>query len=314
MNKYENQQPDPTKFPRYCGISSFARLKQLNNDDTSDTCDIAVVGIPFDSGVTYRPGARFGPESIRCASRLIRPYNINHSKSPFKNKIIKDAGDIPCNPFSIHQSLNTITDQLNSLFEKSNNIVILGGDHTISYPCLKAMNKKFGKVALLHFDSHFDTWDEYFGEKCTHGTPFKRALEENLIDVDHSMHVGIHGSINDYCDIENDKKLGFKTIFCNEIDEMGINKIIEKILNRIKNIPCYISIDIDCIDPAYAPGTGTPEPGGMSSRELFTILKGLSKLNIIGGDMVEVSPSYDANNITSQLAANLVFEIICLIK
>ena len=314
MNKYENQQPDPTKFPRYCGISSFARLKQLNNDDTSDTCDIAVVGIPFDSGVTYRPGARFGPESIRCASRLIRPYNINHLKSPFKNKIIKDAGDIPCNPFSIHQSLNTITDQLNSLFEKSNNIVILGGDHTISYPCLKAMNKKFGKVALLHFDSHFDTWDEYFGEKCTHGTPFKRALEENLIDVDHSMHVGIHGSINDYCDIENDKKLGFKTIFCNEIDEMGINKIIEKILNRIKNIPCYISIDIDCIDPAYAPGTGTPEPGGMSSRELFTILKGLSKLNIIGGDMVEVSPSYDANNITSQLAANLVFEIICLIK
>ena len=311
MNHYENQQPDPTKFPRYCGISSFARLKQLNDDDT---CDIAVIGIPYDSGVTFRPGARFGPESIRCASRLIRPYNINHSKSPFKNKIIKDAGDIPCNPFSIHQSLNKITNELNLLFKKSSNIVILGGDHTISYPCLKAMNNKFGKVALLHFDSHFDTWDEYFGEKCTHGTPFKRALEENLIDVDHSMHVGIHGSINDYCDIENDKKLGFKTIFCNEIDEIGINKIIEKILNRIKNTPCYISIDIDCIDPAFAPGTGTPEPGGMSSRELFTILKGLHSLNTIGGDVVEVSPSYDANNITSQLAANLVFELICLIK
>ncbi len=308
---YDNQQPDPTIIPRYCGISTFARLHTI---DKTCKCDIAIVGIPFDSGVTFRPGARFGPESIRSSSRLLRQFSINQMKSPFKNKIITDAGDIACNPFNIHQSISHITKELNSLLLISKNIVVLGGDHTISYPILKSINKKFGKVALLHFDSHFDTWDEYFNEKCTHGTPFKRALDEKLIDVDHSMHVGIHGTINDYTDITNDEKLGFKTIFTNELDSLGLPGVIDKILSRIGDTPCYISIDIDCVDPAYAPGTGTPEPGGMSSRELFNILKGISKLNIIGGDVVEVSPSYDANNITSQLAAHLVYELLCLIK
>lgn len=308
--EYKNQQPDPTQFPRYCGISTYARLKLLEDDEK---CDIAIVGIPYDSGVTFRPGARFGPESIRINSRLIRPYNINQHKSPFKNNIIKDAGDISCNPFNIHSSINTISNELDKLHSRVKNLIILGGNHTISYPCLRSMSRKFGQVALLHFDSHFDTWDEYFGEKCTHGTPFKRALEEKLINVDNSMHVGIRGSINDYTDIEKDKELGFKTIFCNEIEELGIKGIISKIKDRIKDCPCYISIDIDCIDPAYAPGTGTPEPGGLSSRELIMILKELSSLNVIGGDIVEVSPSYDANNITSQLAANLAYELICLV-
>ena len=310
MNIYKNQQPDPTIVPRYCGISTYARLNILQENEK---CDIAVVGIPFDSAVTFRPGARFGPESIRSSSRLIRPYNINHQKSPFENKIIKDAGDIACTPFNIHKALKTINVELDKLLKRSNNVVIMGGDHSISYPILKSFCSKFGKVSLLHFDSHFDTWDEYFGEKCTHGTPFKRALEEDLIDVDQSMHVGIRGTINDYTDIENDNKLGFKTIFTNEIDKLGIDGVINKIVNRIGNNPCYISIDIDCIDPAFAPGTGTPEPGGFTSREIISILKGLSKLNVVGGDIVEVSPSYDSNSITSQLAASLIFEIICLI-
>lgn len=310
MSNFDNQQPDPTKIPRYCGISTFARLNLLENNEK---CDIAVVGIPYDSGVTFRPGARFGPESIRSSSRLIRPFNINQMKSPFKNKLIRDAGDISCNPFSINKSIKKIEKEIDSLFEKSNNIIILGGDHTISYPILKSINKKFGKVALVHFDSHFDTWEEYFCEKCTHGTPFKRAIEEDLFDVDHSMHVGIRGSINDYTDIENDEKLGFKTVFCNEIEEIGISGIVSKINDRVGNLPCYISIDIDCIDPAFAPGTGTPEPGGLSSRELFLILKGMSKLKTIGGDIVEVSPSYDSNSITSQLAAHLAYELITMI-
>lgn len=310
MDNFQNQ-PDPTKIPRYCGISTFARTNII---DKVDKCDIAIVGIPFDSGVTFRPGARFGPESIRSSSKLLRNYSINHMKSPFKDKIVCDAGDIPCNPFNINQSIDTICNELNKLHEKSNNLIILGGDHTISYPSLRSMNKKFGKIALIHFDSHFDTWDEYFGEKCTHGTPFKRALEEDLIDVDHSIHVGIHGTINDYTDIENDKKLGFKTIFTTEFDSLGLFGIIDKILSRVEDTPVYISIDIDCIDPAYAPGTGTPEPGGMTSRELFSILKGINKLNVIGGDVVEVSPSYDANNITSQLAAHIAYELMCLIK
>ena len=310
MDFYDNQQPDPTKIPRYCGISTFARLKFL---DVSSNCDIAVVGIPFDSGVTFRPGARFGPESIRMNSRLLRNFSINHLKSPFKDKIICDAGDIATNPFSICQSIDKISNELDQLFNRCNNIIVLGGDHTISYPVLRSINKKHGKIALIHFDSHFDTWDEYFGEKCTHGTPFKRAIDEELFDVDHSMHVGIRGTINDYTDIEKDKELGFKTIFCNEIDDIGIKGIVEKILNRVGETPCYISIDIDCIDPAYAPGTGTPEPGGLTSRELIQILKGISKLKVVGGDIVEVAPSYDANSITAQLAAHLAYELICLI-
>ncbi len=310
MDPYKNQQPDPTKVPRYCGISTFARINILNENES---CDIAIVGIPFDSGVTFRPGARFGPESIRSSSRLLRNFSINQMKSPFENKLIRDAGDIPCNPFNIHASLDIISDKINELFSKVNNLIFLGGDHTISYPILRSINKKFGKVALLHFDSHFDTWDEYFGEKCTHGTPFKRALDENLIDVDHSMHVGIHGTIKDYTDIENDEKLGFKTIFTDEIDSLGLPGVIDKILKRIGDVPCYISIDIDCVDPAYAPGTGTPEPGGFSSRELFNILKGITKLKVVGGDIVEVSPSYDSNSITSQLAAHLAYELITMI-
>ena len=204
-----NNQPDPNIFPRYCGFSTFARLRTLNE---IENCDTMIVGIPYDNGCTYRTGARFGPEAIRCSSRLIRNFNINQNKSPFQDKIVVDGGDLNITPFNIHIAMRQMYEQLIEKYKIAKNILIMGGDHTISYPSLKAVNEKFGKIALLHFDSHFDTWDEYFGEKCTHGTPFKRALEENLIDVDHSMHVGIHGSINDYSDIENDEKLGFKTI------------------------------------------------------------------------------------------------------
>ena len=305
-----NNQPDPNVVPRYCGFSTFARLRTIND---VKSCDTMIVGIPFDNGCTFRTGARFGPEAIRSSSRLIRNFNINQNKSPFNNKTIIDGGDLNITPFNIHEAIKQMYEQLLEKYKISKNIIIMGGDHTISYPSLKATNKKFGKVALIHFDSHFDTWDEYFGEKCTHGTPFKRALEEDLIDVDHSMHVGIHGSINDYSDIENDEKLGFKTIFTQEIDEIGIKKTIEKIKNRVQDKKVYISIDIDVFDPSFAPGTGTPEPGGLYSREMFQILKGIQGLNIIGGDVVEVSPSYDNGNITSQLAANVIFELLCLL-
>ena len=305
-----SNQPDPNVVPRYCGFSTFARLRTIND---VKSCDTMIVGIPFDNGCTFRNGARFGPEAIRSSSRLIRNFNINQNKSPFNNKTIIDGGDLNITPFNIHEAIKQMYEQLLEKYKISKNIIIMGGDHTISYPSLKATNEKFGKVALIHFDSHFDTWDEYFGEKCTHGTPFKRALEEDLIDVDHSMHVGIHGSINDYSDIENDEKLGFKTIFTQEIDEIGIKKTIEKIKNRVKDKNVYISIDIDVFDPSFAPGTGTPEPGGLYSREMFQILKGIQGLNIIGGDVVEVSPSYDNGNITSQLAANVIFELLCLL-
>lgn len=302
-------QPDPTIVPRFCGFSKFARLQTPKND-----LDIAIVGVPFDAGCTFRPGARFGPEAIRQSSRLLRGYSINQGESPFKNKVINDVGDIPVPPVhdGMEKVLETIYESLKEIYAK--HIFIMGGDHTVSYPSLKTVSKRFGPVALIHFDSHFDTWDEYFGVKFTHGTPFKRALEEGYIDVERSIHVGIHGSVNDFTDIEKDKELGFKTIFTQEIDEIGIPKTIEKILNRVGDRPVYLSIDIDVIDPAFAPGTGTPEPGGLLSREIFHILRGIKNINLIGGDLVEVSPSYDNGNITAQLASHILYEMLCMVK
>ena len=307
---YKNQ-PDPTIIPRYCGISTFARLNTLTDQEH---CDILILGVPYDTGVTFRPGARFGPESIRQSSRLIRNFNISQNKSPFDNKVILDGGDIICNPFNIDETVTGIIQQVTEFLKISKNLIFLGGDHTISYPVLKSLHSYYGQVSLIHFDSHFDTWEEYFKEKVTHGTPFKRVLDENLINVNNSLHVGIRGSINDYSDIENDENLGYKTIFCQEIDEHGIQYVIDKIKERVGTTLCYVSIDIDVVDPAFAPGTGTPEPGGFSSRELFAILKGIKDLNVIGGDVVEVAPCYDSNNITSQLAANICYDLMCMIK
>lgn len=225
--------------------------------------------------------------------------------------------------------METISDEVSRLYaNECEKLLFLGGDHSISYPILRAVSNNFannGKgVVLIHFDSHFDTWNSYFGQKCTHGTPFKRALEEGLIDVEHSMHVGIRGSVNSFQDVADDAELGFSTVFCEEVDDhpQGIDGITEKILSRVRGScaedydptrPVYVSIDIDVVDPAFAPGTGTPEPGGLSSREILRLLRGLKELNVVGGDIVEVAPCYDNGNVTSQLAASLCYELLCLL-
>eukprot|EP00752_Nemacystus_decipiens_P012281 g10887.t1 len=302
-------QPDPHVYPRYCGFSTYARLPSVH--EVSDF-DVAVVGIPFDSGCTYRPGARFGPEAIRCASRLIRRYNMGTEVYPFRDMQVVDYGDIPVNPFNIPKAIDEISSSVGNLLSRCDGVVIIGGDHTISYPSLKAISDKFGPVSLVHFDSHFDTWDEYFGEKCTHGTPFKRAIDDGLIDTSRSMHVGIRGSVNDHEDIIADEELGMKTIFCSELDDHGFDWVAEKIRKRVGTGPIYLSLDIDVADPAFAPGTGTPEVGGFSSRELIRLLRAMKGLNIVSGDVVEVAPAYDHADITAQLGANIVFEILSL--
>ena len=297
-----------TKVPRFAGPNTFARLPELRD---VESCDVAIVGIPFDAGTSYRPGARFGPQSIRQASRHLRTnYHPNYDAEPFKTQQVADAGDITCNPFNIDEAIKQIEKGATELLEKVGGIISMGGDHTIAFPLLRSINKiNKGPVALVHFDAHLDTWDTYFGAPYTHGTPFRRAAEEKLF-LDHaSMHVGIRGPLYSRNDLINDEELGFKVVHCDEFQTEGVEHVIGRIKERVGNNPIYLSIDIDVLDPAHAPGTGTPEIAGMSSRELVNVLRGLAGLNIISADVVEVAPAYDQAELTSLAAATIVYEI-----
>ncbi len=296
-----------TVIPRFAGPSTFARLPELR--DVSH-CDVAIVGIPFDAGTSYRPGARFGPQAIRQASRHLRTqYHPAYDTEPFAEQQVADAGDISCNPYNIEKAVLEIQKAVTDLLGKVDRVISLGGDHTIALPLLRAVNHYHGPVALVHFDAHLDTWDTYYGAPYTHGTPFRRAAEEKLFLESASMHVGIRGPLYSKDDLKNDKELGFKVIHCDEFQNEGIDHVAKRIKDRVGNNPMYLSIDIDVLDPAHAPGTGTPEIAGMSSRELVGVLRGLAGLNIVSADVVEVSPAYDHAELTSLSAATTVFEI-----
>ncbi len=296
--------------PRYAGLTTFARLPR--REDVGNF-DVAVVGVPFDAGVTYRPGARFGPSAIRQASRLLRPYNPALDVSPFKLAQVVDAGDIPCNPFDIPTALTEIEAGIAEIVGSGRPVVSLGGDHTIALPILRALSKVHGPIALVHFDAHLDTWDTYFDAPCTHGTPFRRASEEGLIIKGQSAHVGIRGSLYDRDDLIDDESLGFTIVHCRDFDRLGVDGILERVIPRVGDAPVYISIDIDVLDPAFAPATGTPEAGGMTSRELLGVLRGMKNTNLIGADIVEVSPAYDHAEITAVAAANLAYELVSVL-
>ena len=257
-NKNPIQPVSGTKVPRFAGASTFARLPELKD---VENCDVAIVGIPFDAGTSYRPGARFGPQAIRQASRHLRTnYHPNYDSEPFVEQQVADAGDITCNPFNINEAIKQIEVGALDLLNKVGGIISMGGDHTIAFPLLKAINKiNKGPVALVHFDAHLDTWDTYFGAPYTHGTPFRRAREENLFLDNASMHVGIRGPLYSRDDLKNDESFGFKIIHCDEFQSQGIDKIVERIRKRVGDNPLYLPIDIDVLDPSHAPGTGTPE-------------------------------------------------------
>ena len=296
-----------TVIPRFAGPSTFARLPELR--DVSH-CDVVIVGIPFDAGTSYRPGARFGPQAIRQASRHLRTqYHPAYDTEPFAEQQVADAGDISCNPYNIEKAVVEIQKGATELLGKVDRIISLGGDHTIALPLLRAVNHYHGPVALVHFDAHLDTWDTYYGAPYTHGTPFRRAAEEKLFLESASIHVGIRGPLYSRDDLKNDKELGFKVIHCDEFQSEGIDHVAKRIRDRVGDNPMYLSIDIDVLDPAHAPGTGTPEIAGMTSRELVGVLRGLAGLNIISADVVEVSPAYDHEELTSLSAATTVFEI-----
>lgn len=300
-----------TIVPRYAGPSTFCRLPELRD---VGSCDIAILGVPFDSGTSYRPGARFGPQAIRQASRHLRyNYHPSYLTEPFKSIQAADAGDVACNPFNIDEAIEQIENAAIEISQQSKALISMGGDHTIAFPLLRSINKRLnGPVALVHFDAHLDTWDTYFGAPYTHGTPFRRAAEEGLFMDNSSMHVGIRGPLYSPDDLKNDKELGFKTIHCDELEKHGPEHVAKRIRKRVGDCPLYLSIDIDVLDPAHAPGTGTPEIAGLTTRELVNILRGLAGLNLVGADIVEVSPSYDHAELTSLAAATIIYEMINL--
>ncbi|MEV8172515.1 agmatinase [Microbacterium sp. NPDC077486] len=301
---------DASVNPRYSGIATFARLPRIEDVPRAD---IAVVGIPFDSGVSYRPGTRFGPSHVRESSRLLRPYNPAQDVSPFQLAQVVDAGDIPVNPFDLTEAVTEVERAALALGEQVQRLVTIGGDHTVALPLLRAVAAKHGPVAVLHFDAHLDTWDTYFGAPITHGTPFRRASEEGLIDLTASCHVGTRGPLYSKQDLEDDERLGFSIVSSEYIEEHGVEAAIDRILTRIGDKPLYVSIDIDVLDPAHAPGTGTPEAGGLTSRELLRILRALRERDIVGADVVEVSPAYDHAQMTGIAASHVVYELVTLL-
>lgn len=292
------------------------KLKSLRNKSKASykaSYDVGIVGIPFDSGCSFRPGARFGPSSVRTVSCILREYNISQKCYPFKKKVI-DFGDIFATPFDILDAVDHMEKSLINVLKQSNKYIIIGGDHTLSYPSLKAINSKYGKCSLIHFDSHLDTYDDHFGCKITHGTPFKKSVEDDLL-LEHRFHVGLRGGTYSEDDLSRDKNLGFKIYPVDYADKKKctVTEMMEEIVEQVKGTNVYVSIDIDVVDPAFAPGTGTPEVGGFSSREFLAMIRSLSGLNIVGADVVEISPPYDSNaNITALLGASICYELLSI--
>jgi agmatinase len=301
---------DGTKIPRYAGAATFARLPRI---DEVASYDVAVLGAPFDGGVSYRPGARFGPSAIRQASRNLRPaFNPELNIAPFRVLQAVDAGDVPCNPFNIDEALRQIDEEASAIIADGQWLITLGGDHTIALGTLRAVARKHGPVALIHFDAHLDTWNSYFGADRTHGTIFRRAYEEGLLLPDSSIHVGIRGPLYDSQDLIDDAGFGFSIVRATDFDRLGVDEIVRRARERIGDAKVYLSVDIDVLDPAFAPGTGTPEMGGFTSRELLALLRGLPGGQIVAADVVEVSPAYDHAEITALAAATVAYEIMSL--
>lgn len=296
-----------THLPRFAAPLTFGLLPDLN---TVTAADVAIIGVPFDATVSFRSGARFGPNHIRNASRQLRPYNPEADAWPFFAQQVVDVGDVGCNPYDIELALNTIHHRIRDVLDIAPKALVLGGDHSISLPVLRAMKEVHGPISVIHFDAHLDTWNSYFDQPYLHGTPFRRAAEEGLLDPEGCTHVGIRGGLYGTADMSDDRALGFMGIRSHEVHLDGVQSVVERIVSRVQDRPAYISVDIDVLDPAFAPGTGTPESGGLATWQLLYMLRQLKALNMVGGDIMEVAPPYDHAEITGVAAAHVGYEML----
>ncbi len=301
---------DSFETPRFSGVRTFMRLPHVRDLDNADA---AIVGAPFDTGSSFRVGARFGPEAIRSASHLLRPYNPSQDVSLFDHLSVIDYGDVFVVPGFIEESYEKIQEGLETIHRAGVVPIVLGGDHSIALPELRAAAAARGPLALAHFDAHADTWDAYFGKKHNHGTVFRRAVEEGLLKPERSIQVGMRGPLYEAGDLRASLELGFELITTDEVRETGVKETVARVRERVGEEKVYVSFDVDFVDPAFAPGTGTPEVGGFTSREAQEFLRGLAGLEVVGADVVEVYPAYDPAGVTAVLAANAAYEILTLV-
>lgn len=297
-------------MPRFGGIASMMRLPVATS---AVGLNAAFIGIPLDTGTSHRPGARFGPRQIRTESCLLRPYNMATGAAPFDALQVADLGDVPINTYSLQKSLPIITDFYTEVLSHGCIPLTMGGDHTIALPILRAMAAKHGPIALVHVDAHADINEDMFGEPIAHGTPFRRAVEEGLLACDKVYQIGLRGTGYAADDFDWPRSQGFTVVPAHEVWYQSLAPLMQKVRERIGNTPCYLSFDIDGIDPAYAGGTGTPEVGGLSVPQALEIVRGCWGLNLVGADLVEVSPPYDPSGNTALLGANLLYEMLCVL-
>jgi agmatinase len=301
---------DAKIYPRFAGIRTFMRLPHLSDPAATQA---AVLGIPFDTGTSFRTGARFGPEAIRSASVLLRPYHAPFRIDVLDAVSVADFGDLPVAPGSAEGTFERVETGLAPLVDAGVFPLVLGGDHTVPLPVLRTLSRRHGRMALVHLDSHTDTWDEYFDQRYFHGTTFKRAVEEGLIDPAASVQAGMRGSLYAPTDLDDARALGFTVVPSEELRALGPDGYAELVRSRVGELPAYFSFDIDFLDPAFAPGTGTPEVAGFSTAEAVGLLRALRGLRLVGADVVEVAPPYDgAGQPTALAAANIAFELLAL--
>lgn len=302
--------PNAFETPRFSGPRTFMRLPHVRD---LEGVDVAIVGIPTDGAVVYRSGARFGPEGIRSVSVMLRNYNRNLGVDVVEKLSLVDYGDVPTVPGSTADSLERSTAALEEIARAGVTAIGLGGDHTVLLAELRALASVHGPLALVQFDSHHDLWDEYFGQKLFHGSVVRRAVEEGLIDPERSIQAGLRGSLNDAGDVSMPASFRIDALAYEELAALGPGGFSERVRARVGNAACFLSFDIDFVDPAFAPGTGTPEVGGPSSREALTYVRSLAGLDFRGFDCVEVSPPFDPAGVTALVAANACFEMLSLV-
>ena len=305
-----NQPLGGNEMPRFGGLASMMRLPVATH---AAGLDAAFIGVPLDIGASNRAGARFGPRQIRAESSLIRPYNMATGAAPFDALQVADLGDVPINTYSLEKSVGIITDFYREVLGHGCVPLTLGGDHTIALPILRAVAERHGPVALIHVDAHADVNDEMFGERIAHGTPFRRAVEEGLLQTNKVWQIGLRGSGYAADDFDWPRRQGFTIIPAHEVWWQSLAPIMDKVRAVIGDAPCYLSFDIDGIDPSFAGGTGTPEIGGLSVPQALEIIRGCRGLNLVGADLVEVSPPYDPSGNTALLGANLLYEMLCVL-